>query len=181
MHCIIVWYAHARFDDRKLILTLKTFIRHLVLVFFCCPQYVYQLQRCCSHAAYLNTPVPSHIQGQFCIVALRRLQIIGRPPSAEDTALLLSHFSGVWWWCLFNIHRTPPPTDENVSWVLEPDWMSVPSREQTATTYQSPSVDSVMLKSCRVLQTQKLRTPPPHTHTPWWEPRAIKGSFFLSL
>ena len=36
-----------------------------------------------------------------------------------------------------NIHRTPSTsalTDDNVSWAAEPDWLTVPSREQTATT-----------------------------------------------
>ena len=107
-----------------------------------------------SSALVPASPTSGHTQGSFRIVAPpsevhgKWRQIVGGLPSEGDTALLPSHFGGVQQ-CLFwfNIRRTPPtmpPTDDNVSYVAESDWVSIPSREQTAATslHQSSYADS---------------------------------------
>ena len=96
-----------------------------------------QPQRHCSNAANPHPciSVIYHQQHPRCILlcglAARGPQLAGCHPKG-DTALIPSHSAGVQW-CLFwfNICRTPPaipPTDDNVSFITESEWVGFPSR-----------------------------------------------------
>ena len=110
-----------------------------------------KFQRHCSHTAHPSIPTSGYTQGLFRIAApppevhRRKHQVASGLPSEGDAAMLLSVFGSVqqcpFW---FSILGTLP-TDGNVSWVAESDWVSVPSREETPTMslHPSPVCDSL--------------------------------------
>ena len=70
-------------------------------LFFCCPIICANLRGTVPAPLILASPTSGHTQGSFHITAppheahKRRRQIVVRLPSKGNTALLLSHFSGV--------------------------------------------------------------------------------------
>ena len=69
--------------------------------FYCCPINCADLRGTAPAPLVPASPTFGHTQGSFRMPALppevhrRRRQIVGRLPSEGNTALLLSHFSGV--------------------------------------------------------------------------------------